>query len=40
VKLERSGKIGESYVGVVGVRNPYTIGNIDHVTGCQLIAVL
>jgi hypothetical protein len=29
VKLEGSGKIGERYVGIVGVRDPYTIANID-----------
>jgi len=33
VKLEGSGKIGERYVGIVGVRDPYTIENIDLVTG-------
>jgi hypothetical protein len=33
VKLEGSGKIGERYVGIVGVRDPYTIVNIDLVTG-------
>ncbi|MBV9552652.1 MAG: acyclic terpene utilization AtuA family protein [Alphaproteobacteria bacterium] len=33
VKLEGSGKIGERYVGIVGVRDPYTIANIDEVTG-------
>ena len=32
VKLEGSGKIGERYVGIVGVRDPYTIANIDAVT--------
>jgi hypothetical protein len=32
VKLEGSGKIGERYVGIVGVRGPYTIANIDLVT--------
>ena len=32
VKLEGSGKIGERYVGIVGVRDPYTIENIDLVT--------
>ena len=31
VKLEGSGKIGERYVGIVGVRDPYTIANIDAV---------
>jgi hypothetical protein len=33
VKLEGSGKIGERYVGIVGVRDPYTVANIDLVTG-------
>jgi hypothetical protein len=32
VKLEGAGKIGERYVGIVGVRDPYTIANIDAVT--------
>jgi hypothetical protein len=32
VKLEGSGKIGERYAGIVGVRDPYTIANIDLVT--------
>lgn len=31
VKLEGSGKIGERYVGMAGVRDPYTIKNIDKV---------
>lgn len=31
VKLEGSGKIGERYIGIVGVRDPYTIENIDKV---------
>jgi Acyclic terpene utilisation family protein AtuA len=29
VKLEGAGKVGERYVGIVGVRDPYTIANID-----------
>jgi hypothetical protein len=33
VKLEGSGKIGERYVGIVGVRDPYTIAHIDEVIG-------
>src|SRR5262249_34408712 len=33
VKLEGAGKIGERYVGIVGVRDPYTIEHIDLVTG-------
>jgi hypothetical protein len=32
VKLEGAGKVGERYVGIVGVRDPYTIANIDLVT--------
>jgi hypothetical protein len=32
VKLEGAGKIGERYVGIVGVRDPYTIASIDLVT--------
>ena len=31
VKLEGSGKLGERYVGMVGVHDPYTIANIDQV---------
>lgn len=31
VKLEGAGKIGERYVGMVGVRDPYTISRIDEV---------
>ncbi|MGO4329239.1 acyclic terpene utilization AtuA family protein [Cupriavidus sp. 2TAF22] len=31
VKLEGSGKVGERYVGLCGVRDPYTIANIDRV---------
>src|SRR5438270_10442903 len=31
VKLEGSGKIGERHVGIVGVRDPYTIEHIDDV---------
>src|ERR1700681_923344 len=31
VKLEGAGKIGERYVSIVGVRDPYTIGHIDEV---------
>ena len=31
VKLEGSGKIGERYVGMAGIRDPYTIANIDEV---------
>ncbi|EXL01907.1 acyclic terpene utilization AtuA family protein [Aquamicrobium defluvii] len=31
VKLEGSGKVGERYVGIAGIRDPYTIANIDKV---------
>ncbi|MDI7259610.1 MAG: acyclic terpene utilization AtuA family protein [Thermodesulfobacteriota bacterium] len=31
VKLEGSGKVGERYIGIVGIRDPYTILNIDKV---------
>lgn len=31
VKLEGSGKVGEKYLGIAGVRDPYTIQNIDQV---------
>ncbi|GFN22752.1 acyclic terpene utilization AtuA family protein [Thermanaeromonas sp. C210] len=31
VKLEGSGKVGERYVGIAGIRDPYTIKNIDKV---------
>jgi hypothetical protein len=31
VKLEGSGKIGERYIGIVGIRDPYSIRNIDKV---------
>ncbi len=31
VKLEGAGKVGERFVGIVGVRDPYTIANIDQV---------
>lgn len=31
VKLEGAGKIGERYVGIVGIRDPYTIANVDKV---------
>lgn len=33
VKLEGSGKIGERYVGLVGIRDPYSIANLDAVIG-------
>ena len=31
VKLEGSGKVGERYVGMVGIRDPYTIAHVDDV---------
>ncbi len=31
VKLEGSGKVGERFIGIAGVRDPYTINNIDKV---------
>ena len=31
VKLEGAGKVGERYIGIAGVRDPYTISNIDQV---------
>ena len=31
VKLEGAGKVGERYVGMVGIRDPYTIRNVDQV---------
>lgn len=31
VKLEGSGKVGERYLGLAGIRDPYTIANIDKV---------
>jgi hypothetical protein len=33
VKLEGAAKVGERYVGMVGVRDPYTIAHIDDVIG-------
>lgn len=31
IKLEGSGKVGERYVGIAGIRDPYTIKHIDQV---------
>ena len=31
VKLEGSGKVGERFVGIVGIRDPYTIAHVDQV---------
>lgn len=31
VKLEGSGKVGERYVGFCGIRDPYTVANVDRV---------
>jgi len=33
VKLEGSGKVGERFIGMAAIRDPYTIANIDQVTG-------
>ncbi len=33
VKLEGAGKVGERYVGLCGIRDPYTIANVDRVIG-------
>ncbi|MCW0205610.1 acyclic terpene utilization AtuA family protein [Achromobacter veterisilvae] len=33
VKLEGSGKVGERYMGLCGIRDPYTIENVDRVIG-------
>ena len=33
VKLEGAGRIGERYVGLVGIRDPYTIAHVDDVIG-------
>jgi hypothetical protein len=33
VKLEGSGKVGERFVGLCGIRDPYTIANVDRVIG-------
>jgi len=39
VKLEGAGKVGERYVGIVGVRDPYTISRIDEVIAWAKAAV-
>ncbi|MBW6507535.1 MAG: DUF1446 domain-containing protein [Rhodobacteraceae bacterium] len=31
VKLEGSGKVGERFIGMAGIRDPYTIANVDRV---------
>jgi hypothetical protein len=33
VKLEGAGKVGERFVGMVGIRDPYTIAHVDDVIG-------
>lgn len=33
VKLEGAGKVGERYVGMCGIRDPYTVANVDRVIG-------
>ncbi len=40
VKLEGSGKIGERFVGMAGIRDPYTIANVDEVIGWARQAVI
>ncbi len=40
VKLEGAGKVGERYVGLVGVRDPYTIARIDEVIAWARAAVV
>lgn len=40
VKLEGAGKVGERYVGIVGVRDPYTISRIDEVIAWARQAVV
>ena len=40
VKLEGAGKIGERYIGMVGIRDPYTIANVDTVIGWARYAEL
>ena len=40
VKLEGAGKVGERYVGIVGVRDPYTISRIDDVIAWARQAVV
>jgi hypothetical protein len=39
VKLEGAGKVGERYVGIVGIRDPYTISRVDEVIGWARSAV-
>jgi hypothetical protein len=39
VKLEGAGKVGERYVGMAGVRDPYTISRIDEVIAWARAAV-
>ena len=33
VKLEGAGKVGERYVGLCGIRDPYTVAHVDQVIG-------
>jgi hypothetical protein len=39
VKLEGAGKVGARYVGLVGIRDPYTISRVDEVIGWARNAV-
>ena len=40
VKLEGSGFVGKRYMGLAGIRDPYTIKNIDKVIELSLIHIL
>lgn len=40
VKLEGAGKIGERFVGMAGIRDPYTIANVDEVIAWARQAVM
>ncbi|MBE0532335.1 MAG: acyclic terpene utilization AtuA family protein [Rhodospirillales bacterium] len=40
VKLEGSGKIGERFVGIAGIRDPYTIAHVDEVMAWARQAVI
>jgi hypothetical protein len=40
VKLEGSGKVGERFVGMAGIRDPYTIANVDEVIAWARQAVV
>ena len=40
VKLEGSGKIGERFIGIAGIRDPYTIAHVDEVMAWARQAVI